>query len=141
MITITAENCDATSGVPHLATPTGRQSTREVDMPSRREFIAGVGAAAVGSAFSSRSNAAHSFKLSVLTDEISQDLGHACEVAARDLGLGWVELRAMHDKNVISWDTHDIAEARSILDRFTLQVSEIASPVFKADWPARRSPA
>src|ERR1700687_1500245 len=104
-------------------------------MPSRRKSIAGRGAAAVGSTFSSGSSAAPAFKLSVLTDEISQDLGHACEVAARDLGLGWVELRAMHNKKVIGWDAHDVAEARSILDRFKLRVSEIASPVFKTDWP------
>jgi sugar phosphate isomerase/epimerase len=82
-----------------------------------------------------RASTSSGFKVSVLTDEISQDLGHACEVAARDFGLGWVELRAMHDKNVINWDAHDIAEARAVLDRFKLQVSEIASPVFKTDWP------
>ena len=112
-------------------------------MPSRRTFMAGLGAAAVSSALSprSRARAASTFRISVLTDEISQDLGHACEVAARDFGLGWVELRAMHNKNVINWDAHDIADARSILERFNLQVSEIASPVFKTDWPgAPKSP-
>jgi sugar phosphate isomerase/epimerase len=47
----------------------------------------------------------------------------------------------MHNKNVINWDAHDIADARSILERFNLQVSEIASPVFKTDWPgAPKSP-
>jgi sugar phosphate isomerase/epimerase len=81
------------------------------------------------------------FRISVLTDEISQDFGHACEVAAREFGLGWVELRAMHNKNVMSWDAHDVAEARSILEKFQLRVSEIASPVFKTDWPgAPKSP-
>lgn len=110
-------------------------------MPSRRQFMAGLGAAALGSALPVRRVATTTFRLSVLTDEISQDFGHACEVAARDLGLGWVELRAMHDKNVINWDAHDIAEARSILSRFKLQVSEVASPVFKTDWPgAPKSP-
>jgi L-ribulose-5-phosphate 3-epimerase len=75
------------------------------------------------------------FKLSVLTDEISQDFGHACEIAAREFGLGYVELRAMHSKNVMSWDKSDITEARTILDRYRLRVSEIASPIFKTDWP------
>ena len=75
------------------------------------------------------------FNVSVLTDEISQDFEHACEVAAREFGLGWVELRAMHNKNVMGWDGHDIAEARRVLERFRLRVSEIASPVFKTDWP------
>ena len=73
--------------------------------------------------------------MSVLTDEISQDFGHACEVASGEFGLGWVELRAMHNKNIMSWDANDIAEVRKVLDRFKLRVSEIASPVFKTDWP------
>ena len=75
------------------------------------------------------------FHLSVLTDEISQDFGHACEVASRDFGLGWVELRAMHNKNVMAWDAHDVAEARAVLEKYQLRVSEIASPIFKTDWP------
>ncbi len=75
------------------------------------------------------------FKLSVITDEISQDFARACEVAARDFGLGWVELRGMHNKNIMSWDANDIGEARKILERFRLRVSQIASPVFKTDWP------
>jgi sugar phosphate isomerase/epimerase len=62
-------------------------------------------------------------------------------VAAREFGLGWVELRAMHNKNVMSWDAHDVAEARSILEKFKLRVSEVASPIFKTDWPgAPKSP-
>jgi sugar phosphate isomerase/epimerase len=81
------------------------------------------------------------YNISVLTDEISQDFGHACEVAALEFGLGWVELRAMHNKNVMTWDAHDVAEARRVLEQFKLRVSEIASPVFKTDWPgAPKSP-
>jgi len=107
-------------------------------MPSRREFLFTLGAAAslpLGPAGTSP------FKLSVITDEISQDFAHACEIASREFGLGWVELRAMHDKNIINWNAQDIAEAQSILKRFNLRVSEIASPVFKTDWPgAPKSP-
>jgi L-ribulose-5-phosphate 3-epimerase len=135
-------------------------------MPSRREFFRQLAAAAgaasapgrlagalappLGRSFdlphadASAAGARDSlagFKLSVLTDEISQDFGHACEVAARDFGLGWVELRAMHNQNIMSWDAHDIADARAVLERFKLRVSEIASPVFKTDWAgAPKSP-
>ena len=37
------------------------------------------------------------FNLSVLTDEISQDFGRACEVASREFGMGhaWEELCAL----------------------------------------------
>ena len=81
------------------------------------------------------------FTVSVLTDEISQDFGRACEVAAKEFGLGWVELRAMHGKNVMNWDARDVAEARGVLEKFRLRVSEIASPIFKTDWPgAPKSP-
>ena len=107
-------------------------------MASRREFLVGLGLSALplGRLFG-----ASGFKLSVITDEISQDFGHACEVAAREFGLGWVELRAMHDKNIIDWDAHDIADAKAILQKFDLRVSEIASPVFKTDWAgAPKSP-
>jgi L-ribulose-5-phosphate 3-epimerase len=100
---------------------------------SRREFLIGLGIAA--GSLGIRARAADGLRLSVITDEISQDFAHACEIAAREFGLGWVELRAMHDKNVINWDAHDIAEANGILKRFNLRVSEIASPVFKTDWP------
>jgi L-ribulose-5-phosphate 3-epimerase len=103
-------------------------------MVSRRKFLYGVGLATV-LPFGRRMNAASGFKLSVITDEISQDFPHACEVAAREFGLGWVELRAMHDKNVINWDAHDIADAKAVLEKFNLRVSEIASPIFKTDWP------
>ena len=101
-------------------------------MPSRREFLFTMGAAALPLG---RAAGSSPFKLSVITDEISQDLAHACEIASREFGLGWVELRAMHDKNIINWNAQDIAEAQSILKKFNLRVSEIASPVFKTDWP------
>ena len=102
-------------------------------MPSRRDFLIGAGLAAA-LPLARRIPSAAGFKLSVITDEISQDLAHACEVAAREFGLGWVELRAMHNKNVIMWDAKDIAEANAILQKHNLRVSEIASPVFKTDW-------
>jgi sugar phosphate isomerase/epimerase len=108
----------------------------------RREFVYQVGAAA-GSAMLplGRLVSAAGFNIGILTDEISQDFGHACEVAAKEFGVGFVELRAMHGKNVMLWGKDEIAEARQVLARFNLRVSEIASPVFKTDWPgAPKSP-
>ena len=108
-------------------------------MTSRREFVAGLGAAALGAVLPldrlAAFRAASPFPLSVLTDEISPDLGHACEIAAREFGLGYVELRAAHGKNIMQWDANDVAEARGILQRFQLKVSELASPIFKVSWP------
>lgn len=109
-------------------------------MLSRREFIAGCGVAAL-SASSALGAQKRPFHLSVITDEISQDFERACAVASREFGLRSVELRAMHDKNIINWDSRDIAEVRRILTHHHLRVSQVASPVFKTDWPgAPQSP-
>ena len=61
-------------------------------MISRRTVLAGLGAAAVARGAWLRAAPA-SLQLSILTDEISQDFGHACEVASRDFGMGLVDLR------------------------------------------------
>jgi sugar phosphate isomerase/epimerase len=81
------------------------------------------------------------FKLSVLTDEISQDFGRACEVAAREFGLGHVDLREMYGKNIMKWDASEVGEARRTLEKLSLRVACIASPIYKVDWPnAPKSP-
>ena len=81
------------------------------------------------------------FKVSVINDEISADLDHACYVAAHDFGMQWIELRSMWGKNVIDLSQAQIDEANKILDKYKLQVTDIASPLFKTDWPgAPKSP-
>jgi len=75
------------------------------------------------------------FKIAVINDEISQDFGHACEVASRQFGMNWIELRSMWDKNVANLDANEIAEAQRILKKNDLHVTDIASPLFKVDWP------
>jgi len=75
------------------------------------------------------------FRVGVISDEIGQDFGRACEVAAREFGMEWVELREMWDKNVLNLDSNEIAEARGILQKYGLRVTDIASPLFKVDWP------
>jgi L-ribulose-5-phosphate 3-epimerase len=75
------------------------------------------------------------FNVSVLSDEISQDLGRALEVASREFGLGYVDLREVNKKNIMSWDAKEVADARSLLEKYRVRVACIASPVFKVDWP------
>ena len=107
---------------------------------SRRALLAGLGAAAASSAWRTAAAAAP-FNLSILTDEISQDFGHACEVASREFGLGLVDLREAGGKNLMNWDAAQIADVQKVLDRFSLQVACLATPVFKVDWPeAPKSP-
>jgi len=109
---------------------------------SRRHFLAALGGAVAASILrGSRSGAAPlppmsgRFKLSIITDEIAQDFGHALEIASKEFGLGYVELRTMWNKNVINLDERETAEVRRLLEKAGLQVTDIASPLFKTDWP------
>ena len=112
---------------------------------SRRAVLAGLGAAAASSALKGTAAVPGPFTVSVLTDEISQDFGHACEVASREFGMGFVDLREAGGKNLMNWDAAQIADVQKVLERFKLRVACLATPVFKVDWPgapkSRFSPA
>jgi sugar phosphate isomerase/epimerase len=112
---------------------------------SRRRFIAGAGMTAaacsarplIGMAEASKSP----FRIAVINDEISQDFDHDCYVASHDFGMSWIELRSMWGKNVTELSASQIDDAQKILKKYNLQVTDIASPLFKTDWPgAPRSP-
>lgn len=116
-------------------------------METRREFIKGIGsigaAAMASSVFALSAHAAAGkeqgssktrFQTAVINDEISQDFGRACEVAAKDFGMSWIELRGMWKKNILNLDASEVAEARRILKKYELRVTDIASPLFKTDW-------
>jgi L-ribulose-5-phosphate 3-epimerase len=75
------------------------------------------------------------FRVAVISDEISQDFGRACEVASQEFGMDWIELRGMWNKNLLRLDSKEIEEARGILEKNRLRVTDIASPLFKVDWP------
>jgi L-ribulose-5-phosphate 3-epimerase len=75
------------------------------------------------------------FRIAVINDEIGQDFGRACEVASREFGMEWIELRGMWSKNILKLDANEVAEARRILEKYQLRVTDIASPLFKVDWP------
>jgi sugar phosphate isomerase/epimerase len=74
------------------------------------------------------------FRIAVINDEITQDFGRACEVAAQEFGMDWIELRGMWNKNLLKLDAKEIEEARRILEKNKLRVTDIASPLFKVDW-------
>ena len=79
--------------------------------------------------------AATTFKVAVINDEISPDFDHACSVVAKDFGLQWIELRGMWGKNLINLDDSELARAEAILAKYKLRVTDIASPLFKTDFP------
>jgi L-ribulose-5-phosphate 3-epimerase len=104
----------------------------------RRQFLWGVAAltgATATSRFGLSDFSSSPFRISVINDEISQDFGHACEIAAREFGMGWIELRSMWKKNIVNLDEKEVGEARRILEKYQLKVTDIASPLFKVDWP------
>jgi len=71
----------------------------------------------------------------VINDEITQDFEKACQIVSVDFGLSWIELRSMWNKNVTELNAKEVDDARKILDEHKLRVTDIASPLFKADWP------
>jgi sugar phosphate isomerase/epimerase len=109
---------------------------------SRRDFLAGMTVAGARLAASLPAKGGTSeapvlqspFRVSVINDEISQDFGRSCEVAAREFGMRWIELRGMWRKNIVNLDAKEIAEAQRILKKYELRVTDIASPLYKVAW-------
>jgi sugar phosphate isomerase/epimerase len=100
----------------------------------RRDFLAcaaGIG----GLAFLQIAQIRSPLKVAVISDEISQDFGRVCEVISHDFGMSWIELRELWNKNIVNLDAKEEEEARRILKKYQLSVTDIASPLFKADWP------
>jgi L-ribulose-5-phosphate 3-epimerase len=122
---------------------------------SRREFLAGIGAVAAAASFTEGSMFARErldartdlsypagadpmsspFRVAVINDEVGQDFDRSCAVIAREFGLEWIELRGMWSKNLLKLDAKEVVEARRILEKYKLRVTDIASPLFKVDWP------
>jgi L-ribulose-5-phosphate 3-epimerase len=104
---------------------------------NRRGFLTGMAALTAGTAASrfARGASDSPFRVAVINDEISQDFGRSCEVATREFGMSWIELRGMWKKNIVNLDEKEVTEAKRILEKYRLKVTDIASPLFKVDWP------
>jgi len=106
---------------------------------SRRDFVGGMLAAGALAAMPESLFAAGSvkspFKVSVINDEISQDFARDVDIVSREFGLQYIEIRGMWKKNILNLDDKEIADAKGLLDKANLKVTDIASPIFKVDWP------
>ncbi len=69
-------------------------------------------------------------RLSVVTDEISQDLAHALQVC-RELEIDTIELRAVNGTNIVSHDDESITRIKSLVEQGGFRVCSIASPFLK----------
>ncbi len=94
-----------------------------------------AGACLLAAPLSATGAATCPFRLAVINDEITQDFEKACQIVAGDFGLQWIELRSMWNKNLTALDENEVKVARKILEKHKLQVTDIASPLFKTDWP------
>jgi sugar phosphate isomerase/epimerase len=103
---------------------------------NRRSFLRSAAVACAASPLISMAQISRSpFKLSVINDEISQDFDRACYVVAQVFGLSWIELRSMWGKNITELSATQLDEAQKMLAKYHLRVTDIASPLFKTDWP------
>ncbi len=73
-------------------------------------------------------------RLCVITDEISQDLGHALDVMA-EYGCREAELRNVYDKYIVDASEEDLQKVQAELGRRGFRVSCIDTPFFKCDLP------
>ena len=73
--------------------------------------------------------------LSILTDEVSQDLGAAIRFA-QEFELDGIELRSLHGKAFRDLTPAEIREVRQRCDDAGLRVSGVATPVFKCQLEA-----
>lgn len=70
-------------------------------------------------------------RLSIVTDEISDDLTHALRVC-RDLGVKTVELRKVGEQNIVFHPMASLLQIKSLLQEGGFRVCSIASPFLKS---------
>jgi sugar phosphate isomerase/epimerase len=109
---------------------------------TRRQFFFGVAATAAAAKFPSRLAAqvkalaaSCPFHLAVINDEITPDLDHAAHITAYEFGMHYIELRNINGKFLGSMSPDEINEAKKILAKYSLKVTDIGSPLFKSDFP------
>lgn len=109
---------------------------------NRRELLYGAAASAAAVRFpaslaaqTKQVAASCPFHLAVINDEISPDLDHAAHIAANEFGLHFIELRNINGKGLHTLSADELAEAKKILAKYQLKVTDIGSPLFKSDLP------
>lgn len=110
---------------------------------SRRSFLKVAGAAGlVAASMRSLAETLNSpFQIAVINDEITQDFDHACYIASHDFGMSWIEIRSMWHKSAMNLSDDEVGQAKKILAKYNLKVTDIGSPLFKTHWPeAPKSP-
>lgn len=76
-------------------------------------------------------------KIGIISDEISQDFGHALKVI-KELGAGYIELRSMWGKNLMDLSPNELKRVEELIEKKNLKVSAIASPFLKCHLRERK---
>jgi sugar phosphate isomerase/epimerase len=87
-----------------------------------------------GSAFRLRAGQTTAFKLGIITDELTGKLEDAIPFLT-SYHLGWCELRELWGKNIMNLSQEELDRAKKLIQGNGLQVSDIASPIFKWNLP------
>lgn len=74
------------------------------------------------------------FKLGIITDEITDDFDQALDFIS-SYSLAYCELREMWQKNIMTLTRPELDRVKKSIARHHLQVSDIASPIFKYELP------
>lgn len=102
---------------------------------TRREILAGaLAAGSVWPSHAAETAAAKGFKLGIITDELTNQLDEALAFIS-SYGLAWCELREIWANNIMNAPQEDLDRAKKLLDQHKIQVSDIASPIFKWNLP------
>ena len=74
------------------------------------------------------------FRLGIISDEVSGRLETALDFISQS-HLNWCELRELWGKNVMNLSPDELAKAKHLIAEHHVQVSDIASPIFKWNLP------
>lgn len=70
------------------------------------------------------------YKTAVITDEISQDIRVAAQMA-REYGLNGLEIRSVNERNPFFMTKEDTLHVKQVVDEFGLEICGVSSPLFK----------
>jgi sugar phosphate isomerase/epimerase len=101
---------------------------------TRRELLASAIAAGAMPSFADPTTGTAGFKLGIITDELTTQFDQALDFLS-SYNLRFCEIREMWDKNIMNVPQADLDRSKKLLEQHKIQVSDIASPIFKWNLP------
>jgi sugar phosphate isomerase/epimerase len=101
---------------------------------TRRQLIACTPGLLVSTVWGREEPLTDGFRLGIISDEVSGELQTALDFIS-GAHLHWCELRELWGKNVMNLSPAELSKAKNLINDHGLQVSDIASPIFKWNLP------